>query len=97
MRVHGQDARIPLVYSDAFGKAQDALKLPLTMDAASYAKLVVDIQVAGGPTQPLAVRGLSLADYLRLSRHMARVLSSDAAEAKTFSEAYQHLQPAAGS
>ena len=60
VRVHGQDARIPLVYSDAFGKAQDALKLPLTMDAASYAKLVVDIQVAGGPTQPLAVRGLSL-------------------------------------
>ncbi|WP_437305810.1 hypothetical protein [Sorangium sp. So ce388] len=94
VRKHAQDARIPHVYSDAFSKAQDALKPPPSMDAASYAKLVVDIQAAGGPAQPLAVRGLSLADYLRLSRHMARVLSTDAAQAKVFFEMYQRLQSA---
>jgi hypothetical protein len=90
-----ENARIPLVYSDAFGQAQDALKpLPET-DAASYAALVVAIQAAGGPADPLAARGLSTADYLRLSRHWARVLSSDPEQAKTFFEAYQALQPEA--
>lgn len=95
VREHGEDARVPHVYSEAFSKAQDALKPPPRMDAAAYAELVVDVQVAGGPAQPLAARGLSLADYLRLSRHMARVLSSDPAEAKMFFDAYQSLQPAA--
>ncbi|MGK3964023.1 hypothetical protein WMF38_07570 [Sorangium sp. So ce118] len=95
VREHGQDARIPLVYSDAFAKSQDALKPPPSVDTAAYAKLVVDIQAAGGPAQPLAARNLSLADYLRLSRHMARLLSTDPAEARAFSEAYQRLQPAA--
>ncbi|AGP36447.1 hypothetical protein [Sorangium cellulosum] len=96
VREHGEDARIPQLYSDAFSKAQDALKPPPAMDAATYAKLVVDIQAAGGPAQPLAARSLSLADYLRLSRHMARLLSTDPAQAKTFSEAYQRLQPTTG-
>lgn len=95
--INKESARIPLVYSDAFGKAQDALKpLPET-DAASYAALVVAIQMAGGPAQPLAARGLSTADYLRLSRHWARVLSTDAEQSKTFFEAYQALQPEASS
>lgn len=89
---HGQDARIPHVYSDAFGAAQDALKPVRAMDAASYAKLVVDIQRAGGPAQPLAARGLSTADYLRLSRHWAYILSTDPAQARTYFEAYQALQ-----
>ena len=93
VREHGQDAKIPHVYSDAFGKAQDALKPAPSMDATSYAKLVVDVQLAGGPAQPLAARGLSQADYLRLARHMARVLSMDPAEAEVFFEAYQRLQP----
>lgn len=93
VREHGQDARVPHVYSDAFGKAQDALKPVPATDARSYAKLVVDIQLAGGPAQPLAVRGLSTADYLRLSRHWARVLSSDAAQASAFFEVYEALQP----
>lgn len=90
---HGKDARVPTVYSDAFGKAQDALKPAPEMDAATYAKLVVDIQIAGEPTQPLALRCLSSADYLRLSRRWARVLSSDPAQAKTFFEVYERLQP----
>jgi hypothetical protein len=94
VREHGEGAQLPQLYSEAFGKAQDAQKpLPPT-DAASYAKLVVDIQLAGGPAQPLAARGLSTADYLRLSRHWARVLSSDPAQAAVFSEAYQALHAA---
>lgn len=94
VREHGKDARIPRVYSDAFSRAQDAAKPVPPMDAAAYAKLVVDIQIAGGPAAPLAARGLSNADYLRISRHWARVLSSDPAQAKTFFDAYQALQPA---
>ncbi len=91
-RDHGQDARIPHVYSDAFSKAQDALKPVPPSSAASYAKLVVDVQIAGGPAEPLAARGLSTADYLRLSRHWARVLSTDAEQSKVFFDAYQALQ-----
>src|SRR5262249_5455558 len=74
VREYGQDARIPHVYSDAFAKAQDAIKPVPPMDAVAYAKLMVDVQIAGGPADPLAARGLSTADYLRLSRHWARVL-----------------------
>jgi len=95
VREHGQDARVPHVYSDAFGKAQNALKPVPPMDAASYAKLVVEIQLAGSPANPLALRALSTADYLRLSRHWARVLSSDPEQSKIFFEVYQALQPAA--
>jgi hypothetical protein len=95
VREHGQDARLPHLYSDAFAEAQTAQKpLPPT-DAGSYATLVVDIQLAGGPTQPLAARGLSLADFLRLSRHWAKVLSSDPAEAALYFETFQALQPKA--
>jgi hypothetical protein len=94
VREHGQHARIPHVYSDAFAQAQDALKPAPPMDAASYAKLVVDIQIAGAPAQPLAARGLSLADYLRLSRRWARIMSTDPAQAALFFEAFQALQPA---
>jgi hypothetical protein len=92
-REHGQDARIAHVYSDAFAKAQDAIKPVPPSDAAAYAKLVVEIQSAGGPAQPLAVRGLSTADYLRLSRHWARVLSTDPEQSRIFFETYQSLQP----
>jgi hypothetical protein len=97
VREKGENARIPIVYSDAFAKAQDALKplLPPS-DAASWVKLVVDIQLAGGPAAPLAARGLSIADYHRLSRHWARVLSSDAEQSRVFFETYRALQPSAG-
>jgi hypothetical protein len=93
VRERGQDAQIPHVYSDAFGKAQDAVRPVPPMDVAAYAKLVVDVQIAGGPAEPLAARGLSTADYLRLSRHWARVLSSDPEQSKIFFDLYQALQP----
>lgn len=88
---NGQHARIPLVYSDAFGQAQDALKPLPPMDAATYAALVVDIQREEGPERPLAARNLSTADYLRLSRHFARVLSTDPDQAAAYFEAYTAL------
>jgi hypothetical protein len=94
VREHGQEAQSPHVYTEAFSKAQDALGPVPRGDAASYARLIVDIQRAGGPAQPLAARGLSTADYLRLSRHWARVLSADPAKARAYFEAYQALQPA---
>lgn len=95
VREHGERARMPLVYSDAFTTAQDALKAVPPSDAASYAKLLVDVQLAGGPAEPLALRGLSTADYLRISRRWARVLATDGAQARAFFDAYQALQPEA--
>lgn len=95
VRENSERARIPLVYSDAFSAAQDALKPLPPSDAASYAQLVVDVQLAGGPAQPLARRGLSTADYLRLSRHWARLLATDGAQARAFFDAYEALQPEA--
>lgn len=97
VRANAENARVPVVYSDAFSKAQDALKATVSMDVTAYAKLVADIQLAGGPATPLAARGLSLADYLRLSRHFARVMSADPAESKRFFEALQAAQPPARS
>jgi hypothetical protein len=93
VRERGEDAKIPHLYSDAFAKAQAELKAVPSLDAASYAKLVVDIQIAGSPAQPLAIRGLSTADYLRLSRHWAQLLSADAEQSRIFFEAYQALWP----
>jgi hypothetical protein len=75
-------------YSEAFARAQDALAPLPSLDAAAWAALVRDVQREGGPARPLARRGLSLADYLRLARHMARTLPSDAAEGAAFSAAY---------
>lgn len=88
---HGQEARIPHVYSDAFAAAQDAIRPVPPMDAVAYAQLVVEVQRSGGPAEPLAARSLSTADYLRLSRHWARVLSSDPAQAAAYFEAYEAL------
>jgi hypothetical protein len=93
VRERGEDAKIPHLYSDAFAKAQAELKAVPPLDAASYAKLVVDIQIAGSPAQPLAIRGLSTADYLRLSRHWAQLLSADAEQSRIFFEVYQALWP----
>ena len=92
---HQERARIPIVYSDAFSKAQDALKPVPEMDVDGYAALVAAVQAAGSPAPPLAARALSTADYLRLSRHFAKLMASDPAQAKRFFESLQALQPPA--
>ncbi|WP_441292246.1 hypothetical protein ACSRUE_19220 [Sorangium sp. KYC3313] len=92
---HAERARIPLVYSDAFSKAQDALRPLPAMDVEGYAALVAAIQAAGSPAQPLAARGLSTADYLRLSRHFARAMAAAPEQARRFFEVLQALSPPA--
>ncbi len=88
---NGRDARIAVVYSEAFGRAQDERKPLPPMDAAEYARLVVEIQREEGPAKPLSRRGISQADYLRLSRHFARVLSTDPEQARIYFSTYEAL------
>jgi hypothetical protein len=88
-----ESARLPLVYSEAFSKAQDALKPLPPMTASEYATLVAAIQAEGAVDRPLAARGLSTADYLRLSRHWAGVLARDPAHARAYFETLESLQP----
>lgn len=90
-----ENARIAIVYSDAFAKAQDALKPLPPVDVEGYAALVAAIQRSGSPAPPLSARNLSNADYLRLSRHFARSMASDPAEAKRFFDTLQAHQPPA--
>ncbi len=89
---HRENARLAIVYSDAFSRAQDGLKPVVDMTAADYAALVVAVQKAGSPDEPLQQRRLSNADYIRLSRHWAKILSSDPAQTKTYFDTFSRLQ-----
>lgn len=92
---NGVQARLAIVYSDAFSKAQDAMAPVPEMSPEDWATLTVEVQVEGGPGQPLARRNLSLADYLRLARHFAKRLSRDPVEQDRFFTRYVALQPKA--
>lgn len=93
---NGAAARLPIVYSNAFSEAQDAAAPVPPMSPEDWAQLTVEIQIEGGPGQPLARRNLSLADYLRLARHFAKRLSSDPEEQRRFFERFLALQPVQG-
>ena len=80
----GAETTLALDYSDAFSRAQDALRPVPEMTPEEWAQLTVEILAAGGPARPLAVRTLSNADYLRLARHWAKRLSRDPAQNKRF-------------
>jgi hypothetical protein len=82
-------ATLANAYSEAFARAQDALAPLRPMDAVAWAALTVEVQREGGPARPLARRGLSLADYLRLARAFARRLSADPEESAAFFAAYE--------
>lgn len=90
---NGAEARLPIQYSDAYSKAQDALAPVPPMTPEEWAHLTVEVQDEGGPGQPLARRNLSLADYLRLARHFAKRLSSDPEEQQRFFDRFLALQP----
>lgn len=90
---HGATAALPHDYSDAFARAQDAIRPVPAMTPEDWAILTVEIQNTGGPARPLAIRNFSTADYLRLARHWAKVLSSDPIQGKRFFVAYEALQP----
>ena len=77
----GEDARsaeprVAVAFSDAFAKAQDALKPVVALSTEAWDALVLAIDDApDGPTGVLAERGLSMADFFRLTRHWAHALA----------------------
>ena len=87
----GADATVVHDYSDAFSKAQDAIRPVPAMTPEEWAELTVEILKAGGPARPLAARTLSKADYLRLSRYWAKTLSHDTAQNKRFFATFEAL------
>jgi hypothetical protein len=95
-RANAERARIPIVYSDAFSRAQDARKPLPPMDVEGYADLVAAIQAAGDPAPPLAARSLSNADYLRLSRHFAKAMAADPELSQRYFERLQAHDAAPG-
>jgi hypothetical protein len=84
-------ATLPLQYSDAFAQAQAELAPVKPMTPEEWATLTVEIQRAG-PTQPLAARNLSSADYTRLARHFAQTLATDPLQNERFLRVYLALQ-----
>lgn len=84
----GELARVPLVYSDAFAEAQDAIRPAPEMDGAGWANLLADIQEAGAPERPLRARKLRVADFQRLGRAMAARLVRDPEENARFAEVF---------
>jgi hypothetical protein len=86
-------AQLPLRYADAFGTAQGAHKQVVPMSVEDWARLTVDVMNHGAPGPALIARGLSQADYLRLARHFAKVLSTDSLAARQFETTFAALQP----
>ncbi len=71
-----EEPRVALAFSDAFAKAQDALKPVVVLSPEAWDALVLAIEDApDGPARVLAERGLGLADFSRLTRHWARALA----------------------
>jgi hypothetical protein len=89
----GAEATLAIEYSDAFAAAQERLAATVAMTPEEWATLTVEIQSEGGTGEPLARRRLSLPDYLRVARQMAKRLSTDASEQKRFMSTYLALQP----
>jgi hypothetical protein len=94
VKVHREHARLPMAYADAFGRAQNAKKAVPPMSVEEWAALTVQVTTDGGPQHALRARGLSQADYLRLARHWANVLSTDPVAARRYEKAFAALQPA---
>lgn len=90
---NGANARLALIYSDAFARAQDALAAPPTITPEDYAALVVDIMRYGGPHVPLSERGLSTADYIRMSRYFAARFAREPMDHRRYVVAFERLQP----
>jgi hypothetical protein len=80
----GVEATLAIDYSDAFSRAQDAIRPVPEMTPEEWAGLAAEILIAGGPGRPLAARNLSQADYLRLARHWAKRLAGDPAQNRRY-------------
>jgi hypothetical protein len=79
------------LFTAAFVRAQDAQRPIAPMTPEEWAALVMDVSRAG--TEPvLSARGISSAHYLRLSRHWAKVLAGDKAQAQRYFQAFYALE-----
>lgn len=87
----GAEATLAIDYSDAFSRAQDAIRPVPEMTPEEWAGLSAEILHAGGPARPLAARQLSQADYLRLARHWAKRLAGDPAQNKRYFVAFEAM------
>jgi hypothetical protein len=94
-QARGAEAVLAIEYSDAFSTAQDAHAPLREMTPEDWAHLTVEIQSEGTASHALARRNFSVADYLRLARHMAKRLSTHPPEQKRFFDRYVALQPKA--
>lgn len=90
---NGEKAKLPMLYADAFGRAQASHKAVVAMSVEDWARLTVDIMSEGAPGPALLARKLSSADYLRLARHFATLLSTDSVAARQFETTFAALQP----
>jgi hypothetical protein len=88
--LHGAGATLAIIYSDAFAKTQAQLKAVSSMAPEEWATLSVEIQQRG-LAQPLARRNLSNADYIRLVRHFASLLSTNPSAHGRYWQTYQAL------
>jgi hypothetical protein len=88
--LHGVNATLAITYSDVFAKAQSQLKATSNMAPEEWATLSVEIQQQG-LARPLAVRNLSNADYIRLVRHFAQLLSANPSAHERYWQTYQSL------
>jgi hypothetical protein len=92
-RARGVECTLAIEYSDAFGRAQDAIKPVVEMTAEDWATLMVEIQQTARPVPALAIRGLSQADFSRLVRHWAKRLATDPEQNARFMQVYESMQP----
>ncbi len=74
----GPDAKVALVFSDAFAQAQDRKKAPTPLTVEDWAALTEEMSRSEAPERCLAARRMSTADYLRSSRYWAQALATDA-------------------
>jgi hypothetical protein len=88
--LHGANATLAITYSDVFAKTQDQLKAIAELAPEEWATLTVEIQQQG-LARPLAQRNLSNADYIRLARHFARLLSGNPSAHDRYWKTYQSL------
>jgi len=78
-------------FAAEYATTQDSLKRLPTMTVEEWAAVEAAILISGAPLPSLTDRGLSVPDYLRLTRHWTRVLAKDAEQHERFSQTREEL------
>jgi hypothetical protein len=84
------DGVLERAYTAAFVAAQDEVKPIPSMTPEEWAILSAEV-ARGDPLGALALRSLSVGDYLRLARRWASVLGHDRDQARCFAEQLERL------